>query len=59
MSANILEFGMPQKHVLNDRMAIEAGRQVGGGKVRSSRAAAGEKAGGGDRRRFQSGKQEK
>ena len=28
---NILDFGMPQKHVLNGRMAIESGREVGGG----------------------------
>jgi hypothetical protein len=35
ISANILDFGIPQKHVLNDMTAIEAGRKAGGGEVQT------------------------
>jgi hypothetical protein len=30
ISANILDFGIPQKHVLNDMTAMETGRKAGG-----------------------------
>jgi hypothetical protein len=35
ISANILDFGIPQKHVLNDMTAQEAGRKAGGGEVQT------------------------
>ena len=31
ISANILDFGIPQKHVLTDMMAMETGRKAGAG----------------------------
>lgn len=35
ISANILDFGAPQKHVLKGMMAMEAGREARGGKVQT------------------------
>ncbi len=35
ISANILDFGTPQKHVLNDMMAMETGRKAGGAEVQT------------------------
>jgi hypothetical protein len=36
ISANILEFGIPQKHVVIDMTAMETGRKAGGGQVQTS-----------------------
>src|ERR1700726_2329448 len=33
ISANILDFRVPQKHVLTDNAGVEAGRKAGGGLV--------------------------
>src|SRR5439155_8223774 len=35
ISANILDFGIPQKHVVADMTAMEAGRKAGGVVVKS------------------------
>jgi hypothetical protein len=35
ISANILDFGIPQKHVLTDMTAMETGRKAGGGEVQT------------------------
>ena len=35
ISANILDFGIPQKHVLKGMTAMEAGRKAGGGEVQT------------------------
>jgi hypothetical protein len=35
ISANILDFGIPQKHVLTDMTAMAAGRKAGDGEVRT------------------------
>ena len=34
ISANILDFGIPQKHVVKDMKAMETGRKAGAGEVR-------------------------
>ena len=35
ISANILDFGIPQKHVVCDLLAMETGRKAGGGEVQT------------------------
>ena len=35
ISANILDFGIPQKHVLNGMTAMETGRKAGVGEVQT------------------------
>jgi hypothetical protein len=35
ISANILDFGIPQKHVVTDMAAQETGRKAGGGEVQA------------------------
>jgi hypothetical protein len=35
ISANILDFGIPQKHVVTDMAAQETGRKAGGGEVQT------------------------
>jgi hypothetical protein len=56
ISANILDFGIPQKHVLNDMTAIEAGRKAGGGEVQTFLAGRPGRAGPGNRADTDSGK---
>jgi hypothetical protein len=56
ISANILDFGIPQKHVLNDMTAIEAGRKAGGGEVQTFLAGRPGQAGPGNRADTDSGK---
>jgi hypothetical protein len=35
ISANILDFGIPQKHVVCDLLAMETGCKAGGGEVQA------------------------
>jgi hypothetical protein len=35
MSANILDFRIPQKHVVRDMLATETGRKAGDGQVQT------------------------
>jgi hypothetical protein len=35
ISANILDFRVPQKHVLKDMTTMETGRKAGGGEVQA------------------------
>jgi hypothetical protein len=35
ISANILDFRVPQKHVLTGNAGVEAGRKAGGGEVQT------------------------
>ncbi|SIO62052.1 hypothetical protein SAMN05443247_09092 [Bradyrhizobium erythrophlei] len=36
ISTNILDFGIPQKHVVCDLLTMEAGRKAGGGEVQTN-----------------------
>ena len=36
ISANILDFGIPQKHVVCDLLTMEAGRKAGGAEVQTN-----------------------